>query len=129
MEQIVLQSDDRTLRSYLQGTWLYDLFDQSRSAYVRLSARLLNSNSMRCLLVRECTEETHYKGRTIETTVFSDALRSWHAQYTVWSTMVGPGGGNPRTTTTTAGISAYNEVDALSLAIEQIQELIDSQRI
>jgi hypothetical protein len=84
---------------------------------------------MRCAVLRECTQETFYKGRKIKIMVLSDALWSWRAQYIVWPTMDRTGEGNSRTTTTTIGILAYNELEALALATEEIHEMIDSRLI
>ncbi|MGC4096689.1 MAG: hypothetical protein QM706_06195 [Nitrospira sp.] len=110
------------LRPKAGENWLRSLSDQSRNACVGLMSRLLNSKSLRCLVLRECTEETHYKGRTIETTVFSDGHWSWHAQHTVWPTVDRTGEGK---SIMTLGLSAHNEVEALALAIEELREMID----
>lgn len=126
MEQMVQQSGVRTLTSNLHWTWLQGLFDRPRSAYLRLISRFLNSKSMRSLILRECTEEIHYKERKIETAVFSDGFGSWQARHTVWPTMDGAGEG---ISITTVGLSAYNEGEALALAIEEMREMIDSRLI
>ena len=123
MEQMA-QSAVQPLGSSLSANWLRGLFDQFHNASVRLGVRLLDSKSMRGLVLKESTEETHYKGRTIETTVYSDGLWSWHAQHTVGPALDGT---DERAFITTGALSAYHEREALALAIQDIQELIDSR--
>ena len=124
MAQTVQYSGVSALRPKLRENWLQDLSDQSRRAYSALMSRLLNSKSLRYLVLRECTEVTHYKGKTIETTVFSDGLWSWYAQHTVWSTIGHAGDGS---SITTEGLLACNAGEALALAVENVQEIIDYQ--
>lgn len=123
MEQMV-QSALQTVGFSLRGNWLRGLFDHFQNASVRLGVRLLDSKSLQGLVLKESTEETHYKGRTIETTVYSDGLWSWHAQHTVWPAMDGT---DERAFITSGALSAYNEAEALALAIQDIRELIDSR--
>jgi hypothetical protein len=123
MEQMV-QSAVQPLGSSLRVNWLRGLFDHFQNASLQLGARLLDSKSLRCLVLKESIEETHYKGRTIETTVYSDGLWSWHAQHTVGPTLDGTG---ERTFITTGTLSAYSQAEALALAIQDIRELIDSR--
>lgn len=124
MAQTVQYSGVSALRPKLRVNWLQDLSDQSRRAYSGLMSRLLNSKSLRYLALRECTEVTHYKGITIETTVFSDGLWSWHAQHTVWPTMAHAGDSR---SITTGGLLASNAGEALALAVEDVREIIDCQ--
>lgn len=123
MEQMV-QSAVQPLGSSLRVNWLRGFFDHFQNASIRLSVRLLDSKSLRGLVLKESTEETHYKGKTIETTVYSDGLWSWHAQHTVGPTLDGTG---ERTFITTGTLSAYSQAEALALAIQDIRELIDSR--
>lgn len=124
MENLIHPSDVRPLRSSISVTRLPHLFDRFRSFCLWLMSRLLNSKDLRCVVLRECTEEIHYKGKAIETTVFSDGLWSWHAHHTVWPTLERIGEGH---SITTVGLTAYNELDALTLAIAEIQDMIDSK--
>lgn len=123
MEQMV-QSAVQPLGSSLRVNWLRGLFDHFQNASIRLGVRLLDSKSLRGLVLKESTEETHYKGKIIETTVYSDGLWSWHAQHTVGPTLDGTG---ERTFITTGTLSAYSQAEALALAIQDIRELIDSR--
>lgn len=124
MAQTVQYSGVSALRPKLRENWLQDLSDQSRRAYSGLMSRLLNSKSLRCLVLRECTEVTHYKGKAIETTVCSDGLWSWHARHTVWPALAHTGDGS---SITTEGLLACNAEEALALAVEDVQEIIDYQ--
>lgn len=123
MEQMV-QSAVQPLGASLRVNWLRVLFEHFQNASLQLGVRLLNSTSLRGLVLKESTEETHYKGNTIETTVYSNGLWSWHAQHTVGPTVDGTG---ERTFITTEALSAYSQAEALALAIQDIRELIDSR--
>jgi hypothetical protein len=117
------QSAVRAVGSHLPGIWLQGLFAQYRSASIRLMSRLVNSKATRCFVLRECTEESHYKGGTIETTVFSEGPWRWHAQTIVCPSLDNKGEGYYMTT---ESLSAYDEREALALASEGIREIIDS---
>lgn len=124
MEQMVQQSAVQTVGPSLRGHWLRGLLDHVQNACVRIGLRLLDSQSLRSLVLKECTEANHYKGKTIETTVYSDGLWRWHAQHTVWPTLDGTG---ERTLFTTAAFLAYHEGEAMALAIQDVRDLIDSR--